>query len=125
MFVWLLADIGPVSLNVMLDPCAGGVVYIENNVTIECQITDAFPEVTSVSWFREHDSTPTEITPGSFSNIAINTNQRKLNISPITSTDNAVYFCRVSNGALTEESDRRMLTVNSKSQHIGELASTI
>ena len=110
----LLAVIGTVSLNVTLDPCARGVLYVENGVTIECQISEAFPEVTSVTWFRIRDVMPIQITPG-IGNIAIDDSQRRLTITSTVSLDTATYFCQVSNGALTVESERQMLTVNSES----------
>ena len=100
-------------LTVTLDPCAEDVVYLDNDVSLQCQQPEgAFPEVTSITWFRRIDANEQQLQESG--RVHISADQQQLNITSIISTDTAEYFCRVSNDVFTRDSDEYMLSVFSE-----------
>ena len=96
----------------IIDPCADGVIYVDSNVTLECSVSDSQPAIVSRTWFLMRDSTSHQIRELEENNL--NNNNLYLNIVGIRSTDAGEYFCSVSNGELTKDSNVVRVTVNSE-----------
>lgn len=95
--------LGSVSLRVVVEECAAGVLYLDARATLLCEVSDAEPplEASATEWYRE-GSTRVRITEGGASRISVDGNM--LVIGQAMSADTSDYFCRVTNGVFVMES---------------------
>ena len=111
-FLWLIAVIGEVSVRLMIDTCDEGRVYLGSSFALTCEVTGSLPPIVpgNTEWFCVKGTTTATI----MENSHIQVDGTRLAINNAMSTDRADYFCRVTNGQLTAQSENRQVNVLSE-----------
>ena len=104
--------IGNVSVQVITDPCAGGEIYLNSNVTLRCSVSGSQPAIETINWFRIRNTL--EPILSGVDRFTLDNDNTSLTITRITADYAAHYHCRVSNGPLMQNSQPVLLTVRSK-----------
>ncbi len=96
------------------EQCARGNIYAGSTVTLECVISEAQPEVNSITWYRIHD--PEQLRIDASASITFSNDNRRLDILGAGASDTGMYLCsgRSEEAGLQRESNIAMVTVVSE-----------